>query len=250
MNYLKWIGIAAIIGCTVWYFSNRGKEPIQEQIPEQVNRQVLEPTTEMPLESHPTASKIDKPSDAVSQPISQSPNTQRSAAIPANINVNQEATELPTNHVVDRTGVLRDSQGSPLKTRHEAAVKACSDHGMQLATIRELVSWGGKIFDPTKESADEIPSGYSKDLVNAINPDGKKDEFNYVYNSAGGSFRPMGDLRDHFVWSSSLNANNQSEYYALDATSGYVSVGEASDPDPKFHFGAVRCVPKPKPKTK
>lgn len=244
------MGIAAIIGLSIWYFSNRSKESIQEKNPEQMDAQASEPTETKPQEIQFTSSKTDTSSGIGSPLINKNPIPQKSTAIPQSISAKQETDEMPQNFVVDRAGVLRDGQGSLLKTRHGAAVKACADHEMQLATIRELVNWGGKVFDPTKESENEIPPGYSKELVSAINPDGKKDEFYIVYNSKGGSFRPVGDLRDHFVWSSSINANNSSEYYALDATSGYVSVGESSDPDPKFHFGAVRCVPKPKPKTR
>lgn len=245
MNVLKWFCLATFIVFAVWYFSHRGKESNQEQVPERINHQARHATAEQPLESSVGSSRNDKTSVPISPPVNQNPDPDKSAAIPS-LAIPQEAAELPSNHSVDQNGILRDNQAHPLKTRHQAALKACSRHGMQLATIRELVSWGGRIFDPAKESEDGIPPGYSKEFISAINPDGKKDEFYYVYNSAGGSFRPVGDLRDQFLWSSSLSAENQGAYYAFESTSGYVSVGESSDPDPSFHLGVIRCVPKTK----
>lgn len=230
------------MGFSFWFFTSRNEPKVPLEASENVSNDKLEAAE--PQETKPAADKPVAPANVVSpenKNLSAQPATERPVA-------NLDVKEAVAKPIVDSQGVLRDSQGALIKTRHESAIKACADQGMQLASIRELVTWGGKILETGAEMEEPIPSGYSKELVIAINSDGKKDSFYYVYNSSGGAFRPSGDLRDSFVWSSSMNAKNRSEYYAFEATSGYVSSGESSDPDPKFHNGAVRCMAKPKSK--
>ncbi|RZA05102.1 MAG: hypothetical protein EOP11_13570 [Proteobacteria bacterium] len=152
-----------------------------------------------------------------------------------------ETLSWPTVAVVNTGAILKQKSGEPVLLSRSAAFKACADRGMRQATIRELVAWGGTILAPGEVDESSVPPGHAISQVIAIDPDGTEDSFNALYSAAAKTNLPHSELAGHFVWSASKNAKGPGEFYSLDIDHGYISSGEAEDPDPRYHLGAVRC---------
>lgn len=236
MNYLKGLILTLLIGFSLWYFSSP-KPAVIEALQEAGTAEIKD------AETKPQQNTATQPSKAPeAAPV------QENLPPSASNRSENKTNELPPTYVPhQRNGVPRDENGNLVTMREDQARKACEKYGMQLPTIRELVAWGGRIFEPGRDRESEIPPGFSLDQMTAINPDGKTEEFSYVYNAVGGSIKQSEILGSHFFFSSSRNPDNTNEYLSFNNRSGYVSTGISPDPDPKYQLGGVRCVPKKRP---
>jgi hypothetical protein len=135
---------------------------------------------------------------------------------------------------------LRDRRGQMLKVGKAQALQECEKRGMRLATIKELVLWGGR-FHPARP--DPVPAGFADQSIDAKNPDGTEDHFFSVYGNNPRDARLPEELAQHWYWSASVRIDQPGEPYALDG-GGYVSAGESDNPEPRYHLGALHCMKK------
>lgn len=153
------------------------------------------------------------------------------------------ANAAASSSTVDQDGVLRDSQGEVLTMNRADAIKACAEHDMRLPTIRKLLesfSSAGLVVRETRDVTDEDVVKRYVHVVDAINPDEKRDMFYYGYVKY---FNPGGALGNNWFWSSSIrwggspDGRSDDSYYGLNGVGGYLY----ADLRPR-HRGAVRCI--------
>lgn len=153
----------------------------------------------------------------------------------------REEPSLPSLIKLNEEKLVTDEHGRLLHvTSLRQAEEACQKLGLELPSIRELVRWHGYLA----REDEEVPHGYRREKIEAINADGKLEEFFYIYNSRGGPLAAKNAQTVYELWSSSTTNLPSKERYGFNAHAGYVTAGEWIDPENKEARMAVRCVPK------
>ncbi len=224
MKYFFWLAVLVlVVGAWLWI---RGKEDLSPPMPVEESHTTAAVSAEAPLPAL-------APPPASASPAKNSP----PPTPPTLVTAPRAPKEPPLLYLVDSLGVLRDAQGGVAMMGQEVATLACKDRGMRLPTIRELVTWGRQLLDKKEGTGRTM-----LESINALNPDGKRENFNTYYDSSGhGDSFPQEDWGGKWFRSSSRRADNPAEYFSLGVGNGYVSGGE--NPDPEHHNLAVRCVP-------
>lgn len=152
----------------------------------------------------------------------------------------QAASSGENEHHEELDGLLRDPRGQVIRVRRSGAENICIELGKRLATIRELVIWRGKLREESKFNEANLEPGENAQLIDSLEADGGHDRFYNLY-TINPSAPLSADRRANWIWSSSLG-RDRPEAYAFDLQGGYIALGESEDPDPAYHFGAIRCV--------
>lgn len=184
------------------------QEEVKAQLPPPVA--AIASKVEAPLPTPPSSPKLEEP------------------PLPALIKLNEEKL------VTDEHGRLLFVPGL------RQAEEACQKLGLELPSIRELVRWHGHLA----REDEEVPHGYRRERIEAINADGKLEEFFYIYNSRGGPLAAKNAQTVYELWSSSTTNLTSKERYGFNAHAGYVTAGEWIDPENKEARMVVRCVPR------
>lgn len=144
------------------------------------------------------------------------------------------ARDIYLDHM-DKDGILRMKDGSPVMADQKEAIEACASFGMHLPTIREFAvlaqSQGATgILEKSTVANGQVPPGYYR--IQALSLDGVRDEF---YFNQTGYVRPRGHLGFYHFWTSSLNFEQPYYFYTFESDTARLPFGNIG--------GVVRCFP-------
>lgn len=237
MNLLKWLFLGAILGAIWFTLSHRKNSSVAtndfaEQTPATEEAKFQSPA---PLSTpRPTPPEPVKPKGNIE------PRPSSQTAIPS-----LNAAALPAVLLLNKEGFVTDERGERVHVYHlKQAEEACKKLGMELPSIRELVAQYGHLSNGTEE----VPFGYDREQVTALNSDGKPDSFYYIYNSSGGALSEKSNKTDFILWSSSTDTRFNKEHFCFNAFAGYVCEGESVNSEEAAERDVIQCVSKKKEK--